>query len=44
MPALAAGLRRLGVPDGQLAPWLQQPVAGGGGVAGSVRPSAVLAS
>lgn len=42
MPALAAGLRRLGVPDDQLAPWLQLPVTGGGGVVGSVRPAAVL--
>ncbi len=44
MPALAAGLRRLGLPEEQLAPWLQQPVAGGGRVVGAVRPSAVLAS
>ncbi|SDG12560.1 asparaginase [Blastococcus aurantiacus] len=44
MPALAAGLRRLGVPAEQLAPWLQLPVAGGGGVVGAVRPSAALAS
>ena len=43
-PALAAGLRRLGVARRKLAPWLQQPVAGGGGVVGSVRPAAVLAS
>ena len=44
MPALAAGLRRLGVPDEQLAPWLQTPVSGGGGVVGSVRPAAALVS
>jgi L-asparaginase II len=44
MPALAAGLRRLGVPAEQLGPWLQLPVPGGGGVVGSVRPAAALAS
>jgi L-asparaginase II len=42
MPALAAGLRRLGVPGGQLAPWLRLPVHGGGAVVGEVRPAAAL--
>ncbi len=42
MPALAAGLRRLGVPAEQLAPWLQLPVHGGRGVVGTVRPAAAL--
>mgnify|MGYP002653792499 CR=1 FL=1 len=44
MPALAAGLRRLGLPDDRLAPWLQQPVSGGEGVVGAVRPAAFLTS
>jgi L-asparaginase II len=43
-PALAAGLRRLGVPDDVLGPWLQVPVRGGDGVVGDVRPSAILAA
>jgi L-asparaginase II len=43
MPALAAGLRRLGVPAETLAPWLRTPVSGGGDVVGEVRPGAVLA-
>jgi L-asparaginase II len=38
-PALAAGLRRLGVPDEVLAPWLLTPVPGGDGVVGEVRPA-----
>ena len=43
-PALAAGLRRLGVADDLLAPWLQTPVSGGDGVVGDVRPSPFLGS
>jgi L-asparaginase II len=42
-PALCAGLRRLGVPAEQLAPWSLTPVPGGGGVVGEVRPAAALA-
>jgi L-asparaginase II len=42
-PALAAGLRRLGVPDDVLAPWLQTPVSGGDGVVGEVRAASSLA-
>jgi L-asparaginase II len=42
-PALCAGLRRLGVPAGQLAPWSLIPVSGGGGVVGEVRATAALA-
>jgi L-asparaginase II len=38
-PALAAGLRRLGVPAEVLAPWLLTPVPGGDGVVGEVRPA-----
>jgi L-asparaginase II len=41
-PALCAGLRRLGVPADELAPWLQPPVLGGVGVVGEVRASALL--
>jgi L-asparaginase II len=41
-PALCAGLRRLGVLDDVLAPWLQLPVSGGDGVVGEVRPAASL--
>ncbi|SDN93922.1 asparaginase [Geodermatophilus sp. DSM 45219] len=41
-PALCAGLLRLGVPAGQLAPWAQTPVPGGDGVVGEVRPAAAL--
>lgn len=42
MPALAAGLRRLGVPAEQLSRWLPTPVSGGDGVVGEVRPAADL--
>jgi L-asparaginase II len=42
MPALTAGLRRLGVPAEPLAPWSQPPVHGGGGVVGAVRAAAAL--
>jgi L-asparaginase II len=41
-PALCAGLRRLGVPAEQLAPFALTPVAGGDGVVGEVRSAAVL--
>jgi L-asparaginase II len=41
-PALAAGLRRLGVPAEQLSRWLLTPVSGGDGVVGQVRPAASL--
>ncbi|GAA4727059.1 asparaginase [Modestobacter marinus] len=41
-PALAAGLRRLGVPAETLARWLVTPVSGGEGVVGEVRAAAVL--
>jgi L-asparaginase II len=41
-PALAAGLRRLGVPAEHLSQWLQTPVSGGDGVVGAVRPAASL--
>jgi L-asparaginase II len=41
-PALAAGLRRLGVAADVLAPWLQTPVSGGDGVVGTVRAAALL--
>ena len=41
-PALCAGLRRLGVPAEQLAPWSLTPVPGGDGVVGEVRPAAAL--
>jgi L-asparaginase II len=43
-PALAAGLRRLGVPDGVLAPWAVTPLSGGDGVVGDVRAAASLHS
>lgn len=43
MPALSAGLRRLGVPADQLTPWLLAPVLGGGAVVGEVRPASDLA-
>jgi L-asparaginase II len=43
MPALSAGLRRLGVPADQLEPWLLTPVLGGGAVVGEVRPGSDLA-
>ena len=42
-PALCAGLRRLGVPAEQLAPWSLTAVPGGDGVVGEVRPAAALA-
>ncbi|WP_409328636.1 asparaginase [Trujillonella humicola] len=41
-PALAAALRRLGVPADALAPWRVTPVTGGDGVVGEVRAAAVL--
>jgi len=41
-PALAAGLRRLGVPAEQLARWLLTPVTGGEGVVGQVRAAPSL--
>lgn len=37
LPALSAGLRRLGVPADVLAPWSQTPIAGGDAVVGAVR-------
>jgi L-asparaginase II len=43
LPALAAGLRRLGVPAELVAPWAATPVSGGEGVVGEIRVSAVLA-
>jgi L-asparaginase II len=42
MPALAAGLRRLGVPAEALTRWLQVPVSGGGATVGAVRTSSTL--
>jgi hypothetical protein len=42
-PALAAGLRRLGVPGERLAPWLLGAVRGGEGVVGEVRAAPALA-
>ncbi|MGY1801918.1 asparaginase [Blastococcus sp. SYSU D00922] len=42
IPALAAALRRLGVPAEQLSRWLLTPVSGGDGVVGEVRPGSVL--
>src|SRR3954471_7670551 len=42
LPALAAGLRRLGVPAGTLSRWLAPPVPGGDGVVGEIRAAAVL--
>jgi L-asparaginase II len=41
-PALCAGLRRLGVPADDLAPWSEPPVLGGDGVVGEVRAAALL--
>jgi L-asparaginase II len=41
-PALAAGLRRLGVPDGVLAPWAVTPLSGGDGVVGNVQAASSL--
>ena len=43
LPALCAGLVRLGVPADTLAPWLSTPVTGGEGVVGRIRASDVLA-
>ncbi|WP_324278617.1 hypothetical protein [Blastococcus brunescens] len=43
-PALAAGLKRLGLPDDVLARWLLTPVSGGDGVVGEVRPAAGILS
>jgi L-asparaginase II len=40
-PALSAGLRRLGVTDEVLAPWLLTPVSGGDGVVGQIRAAAL---
>ncbi|SFK35395.1 asparaginase [Geodermatophilus ruber] len=42
MPALCAGLRRLGVPAEQLARWALTPVSGGDGVVGEVLAAALL--
>jgi L-asparaginase II len=42
-PALAAGLRRLGVPDDRLTPWLLTPVLGGGIPVGEVRAAPSVA-
>jgi L-asparaginase II len=42
LPALLAGLQRLGAPLGEADRWLQTPVLGGAEVVGNVRPSAVL--
>jgi L-asparaginase II len=39
-PALSAGLRRLGVADELLSPWLQTPVSGGDGAVGEIRAAA----
>ncbi|MGY1806716.1 asparaginase [Blastococcus sp. SYSU D00669] len=41
-PALAAGLRRIGVPADLLGPWLLGPVRGGDGVVGEIRPAAAI--
>ena len=43
MPALTAGLLRLGVPAGVLAPWLQIPLSGGEEIVGAVRAAPALA-
>jgi L-asparaginase II len=42
LPALLAGLERLGAPLGGAQRWLQTPVHGGADVVGDVRPSAAL--
>ncbi len=42
--ALAAGLRRLGVPADRLAPWSRTPVPGGDVVVGEIRAGASLTS
>jgi L-asparaginase II len=41
-PALAAGLRRLGVPDEVLAAWAVTPLSGGDGVVGNVQAASSL--
>jgi L-asparaginase II len=41
-PALAAALRRLGVPAEQVSRWLQSPVPGGGRIVGEVRATAAV--
>jgi L-asparaginase II len=43
LPALLAGLERLGAPLSGVTEWLQTPVIGGAVVVGSVRPGASLA-
>jgi L-asparaginase II len=43
LPALLAGLERLGAPLSGVTEWLQTPVIGGAAVVGSVRPGASLA-
>ncbi len=43
MPALTAGLLRLGVPADVLAPWLQLPLTGGEAIVGAVRAAPALA-
>ncbi|SDX55434.1 asparaginase [Modestobacter sp. DSM 44400] len=43
LPALTAGLLRLGVSAEVLARWVTTPVSGGAGVVGEIRASAVLA-
>jgi L-asparaginase II len=42
LPALLAGLQRLGAPLGGADRWLQPPVLGGDDIVGDVRPSAML--
>jgi L-asparaginase II len=42
LPALAAGLLRLGVPAETLSRWLATPVSGGEGVVGEIRAAGVL--
>jgi L-asparaginase II len=41
-PALAAALRRLGVPAEQLSQWLLTPVSGGDGVVGEIRAATAM--
>jgi L-asparaginase II len=43
VPALTAGLLRLGVPAATLSGWLATPVSGGEGVVGQIRASGALA-
>jgi L-asparaginase II len=43
-PALAAGLRRLGVPDEVLAPWAVTPLSGGDGMVGNVQAASSLSA